>query len=64
MSEVEIGRGKRGNRAWAFDDIAIVPSTSYALSLAAQNLPAKSGQNLVLIAEDFPSNVYPWRTWA
>ncbi len=26
MSEIEIGRGKRGNRAWAFDDIAIVPS--------------------------------------
>ncbi|MEY4043452.1 MAG: hypothetical protein RL529_1019 [Actinomycetota bacterium] len=26
MTEIEIGRGKRGNRAWAFDDIAIVPS--------------------------------------
>ncbi|BDS48614.1 GuaB3 family IMP dehydrogenase-related protein [Rhodoluna sp. KAS3] len=26
MSEMEIGRGKRGQRAWAFDDIAIVPS--------------------------------------
>ena len=26
MTEIEIGRGKRGKRAWAFDDIAIVPS--------------------------------------
>ena len=26
MSEVEIGRAKRGTRAWAFDDVAIVPS--------------------------------------
>ena len=26
MSEIEIGRGKRGNRSWSFDDIAIVPS--------------------------------------
>jgi IMP dehydrogenase len=26
MTEVEIGRGKRGTRAWAFDDVAIVPS--------------------------------------
>lgn len=26
MTEIEIGRGKRGTRAWAFDDIAIVPS--------------------------------------
>ena len=26
MSEIEIGRGKRGREAYAFDDIAIVPS--------------------------------------
>ena len=26
MTEMEIGRGKRGTRAWAFDDVAIVPS--------------------------------------
>jgi len=26
MSDIEIGRGKRGKRSWAFDDIAIVPS--------------------------------------
>lgn len=26
MTEIEIGRGKRGRRAYAFDDIAVVPS--------------------------------------
>ncbi|MEY3677576.1 MAG: hypothetical protein RL351_803, partial [Actinomycetota bacterium] len=26
MTEIEIGRGKRAQRAWAFDDIAIVPN--------------------------------------
>ncbi len=26
MNEIEIGRGKRGRRAYAFDDVAIVPS--------------------------------------
>lgn len=26
MSEVEIGRGKRGRRAYSFDDVAVVPS--------------------------------------
>ncbi|WP_296632158.1 GuaB3 family IMP dehydrogenase-related protein [Rhodoluna sp.] len=26
MTEIQIGRGKSGNRAWAFDDVAIVPS--------------------------------------
>ena len=25
-TEIEIGRGKRGRRAYAFDDIAVVPS--------------------------------------
>ena len=26
MSEIEIGRGKRGRRAYSFEDIAVVPS--------------------------------------
>ena len=26
MSEIEIGRGKTGQRAWAFDDVAVVPT--------------------------------------
>src|ERR671921_1926022 len=26
VQEIEIGRAKRGRRAWSFDDIAIVPS--------------------------------------
>ena len=26
MTEIEIGRGKRGRRAYTFDDVAIVPS--------------------------------------
>ena len=26
MTDIEIGRGKRARRAWAFDDVAIVPS--------------------------------------
>ena len=26
VTEIEIGRAKRGRRAWSFDDIAIVPS--------------------------------------
>jgi IMP dehydrogenase len=26
VTEIEIGRGKRGRRAYAFDDIAVVPS--------------------------------------
>ena len=42
------------------DDVAIVPSTSYGLGVGAANLPVAAGQKLVVLAEQFPSNYYPW----
>ena len=41
-------------------DIAIVPSVSYGTAIAAKNISLKSGQNIVIMADQFPSNVYPW----
>jgi selenocysteine lyase/cysteine desulfurase len=46
------------------NDIAIVPSASYGLSTAALNLPLSRGQRILVVAEQFPSNVYPWRRLA
>ena len=43
------------------DTIAIVPSVSYALAIAARNLPLSAGQTVVTLADQFPSNVYVWR---
>jgi selenocysteine lyase/cysteine desulfurase len=43
------------------DDIAIIPAVSYGVSTAARNLPLSPGQNVVLVEDQFPSNVYPWR---
>jgi selenocysteine lyase/cysteine desulfurase len=43
------------------DDIAIVPSASYGLELAARSLPLARGQRILLLESEFPSNVYPWR---
>lgn len=43
------------------DDIAIVPAASYGVSTAARNLPLARGQNIIVVADQFPSNVYPWR---
>lgn len=37
------------------DNVAIVPSVSYALATAAANVEVKPGQKIVLLAEDFPS---------
>lgn len=44
--------------------VAIVPSVSYGVAVAAGNLRVESGQNLVLAEGQFPSNVYAWRRLA
>lgn len=41
--------------------IAIIPSASYGLAIAAKNLPLKAGQQIVVLAHQFPSNLYVWR---
>ncbi|MDX2210726.1 MAG: aminotransferase class V-fold PLP-dependent enzyme [Sphingopyxis sp.] len=42
------------------EDIALVPSASYGLAIAAKNLPLARGQNLVVLGDQFPSNYYVW----
>jgi selenocysteine lyase/cysteine desulfurase len=46
------------------DDIALVPAASYGLAAAAANLPLEPGQRVLVLAEQFPSNVYTWRALA
>ncbi len=48
----------------AADDIAIIPSVSYGIGVAAKNINVQPGQKIVLLHEQFPSNVYPWRELA
>ncbi len=43
------------------DGITLVPSVSYAMAIAARNIPVAAGQNVVVVREQFPSNIYPWR---
>jgi selenocysteine lyase/cysteine desulfurase len=43
------------------DDVAILASVSYGMALVARNVPFRSGQNVVVVTEQFPSNVYVWR---
>ena len=40
--------------------VAIVPSVSYALAVVARNVTLRPGQNVVVVHEQFPSNVYAW----
>lgn len=44
--------------------VAILPSVSYGIGVAARNTPLTSGQNIVLLHEQFPGNVYGWRRLA
>ena len=41
--------------------IAVIPSASYGLAVAARNLPVERGQNIVILHEQFPGNVYAWQ---
>ena len=42
------------------DSVAITPSAGYGISLAANHVALGPGQVVLLAAEQFPSNVYPW----
>jgi selenocysteine lyase/cysteine desulfurase len=42
------------------DDIAIIPAVSYGMAQAANNVTLAKSQTIVTLAEQFPSNVYPW----
>jgi selenocysteine lyase/cysteine desulfurase len=44
--------------------IAILPSASYGVAAAAKNCRVAASQNIVLVHEQFPGNVYSWRRLA
>ncbi len=43
------------------DRVATVPSVSYAVSTITRNTETGPGRNVVILHEQFPGNVYPWR---
>jgi selenocysteine lyase/cysteine desulfurase len=43
------------------DEVALVPATSYGLSVVARNLHAGSGDRVLVLDEEFPSNYYTWQ---
>jgi len=42
------------------DDIAFAPAVSYGMAQAAHNIRLSRSQTVITLAEQFPSNVYPW----
>lgn len=45
-------------------DIALVPSVSYGIGIAARNTGRITGRKVLVLDEQFPSNVYPWQVLA
>ena len=43
------------------DRIAVIPSVSYGLANVAKNAGIKTGDRIVILHEQFPSNVYSWQ---
>ena len=46
------------------DRVAIIPSASYGLANVAANIDFKPGDEILLLEEQFPSNVYIWQRLA
>jgi selenocysteine lyase/cysteine desulfurase len=44
-----------------FNQIAIIPSASYGLATVAKNIKIEKGEHILVAAEQFPSNYYPWQ---
>lgn len=40
---------------------AIIPSVSYGMATVAKNLKAGKGDEILIVGEQFPSNVYAWK---
>lgn len=43
------------------DGVALIPSVSYGVGVAARNLAVGPGRSVVVVDEQFPSDLYPWR---
>jgi cysteine desulfurase / selenocysteine lyase len=46
------------------DEIALMPNTTAGINLVAEGLDWRPGDNVVTLADEYPSNLYPWMNLA
>lgn len=46
------------------EELALVPNTTAGINLVAEGFPWREGDNVVTLANEFPSNQYPWMNLA
>lgn len=66
FGETEVLRAEFAKLIHAKDPkrIVVIPSVSYGMANVARNLPVAKGDRILVADEQFPSNIYPWRTVA
>lgn len=42
------------------DEITFTPSTTFGINIVAEGLDWREGDNVVTLADEFPTNLYPW----
>ncbi|MEM6798342.1 MAG: aminotransferase class V-fold PLP-dependent enzyme [Planctomycetota bacterium] len=42
------------------NEVALVPNTTTGINFVAEGLDWREGDNVVILADEYPSNVYPW----
>lgn len=45
-------------------EMALVPNTTAGITIVAEGFPWQAGDNVVTLANEFPSNLYPWMNLA
>jgi selenocysteine lyase/cysteine desulfurase len=46
------------------EGVALIPSVSYGIAVAAANVRVEPGESILILEDQFPSNVYSWRELA
>jgi len=46
------------------DGVAVTPAVSYGIAVAAANVRVERGENILVLEDQFPSNIYSWRELA
>jgi selenocysteine lyase/cysteine desulfurase len=65
FSDVERLRGLFGRLIGAdAEGVALVTATSYGFAVAARNLGLRAGDRILVLAGEYPSGIYSWRTAA
>lgn len=54
-------RGYAGILRTGAEGVALIPASSYGFAVAARNIPARPGDQVVVLADEYPSNYYTWR---